>query len=136
MSGWLKTTAHRSALVSVPLRSSIQLDIVDCFGSILTKKTGGSVRCGVMHAGSVSFRQAVREAFEYHCLKPGWRKDRATAPKWNGARFRALGRLRGQLRQLRYEWTAGAVSAAASERLIFSTESDDSVFLNIFERGR
>ncbi len=111
--------------------------IVDCLWVDPDESDRAALGAAVMDAGHVSFQAGSARSFpEYHLfLKPGWRKDRATCAEveWRLASARSVG-LRGQLERLRYEWTAGAGLPPSSERLIFSTESDDSVFLNIFER--
>ena len=111
--------------------------IVDCLWVDPDESDRATLGAAVMHAGHTSLRASGAKGVpEFHLfLKPDWREDRATCAevKWRLASARSVG-LSDQLERLRYEWTAAVGLPPSSERLILSTEPDDNVFLNIFER--
>ncbi|MGP3983395.1 GNAT family N-acetyltransferase [Streptomyces sp. KR80] len=74
---------------------------------------------------------------EYHVFLPGdWRDrpDMISALSWRREAARRAG-LSVSLERLRYEWTAQATALPEpSGRLLFRTEPDDEVFVNLFRR--
>ena len=73
---------------------------------------------------------------EYHLfLKPGWRDDPITSGEleWRRMAARSVG-LTNELERLRYEWTPAVGLDAPSGRLLFSSEPDDDVFVDVFRQ--
>jgi RimJ/RimL family protein N-acetyltransferase len=68
-------------------------------------------------------------------LKPGWRGDPAVLceVEWRRAAAESAG-LIVEGERLRYEWTPNVDLERPSERLLFSPEPDDNVFLDAFRR--
>ncbi|WP_073816111.1 GNAT family N-acetyltransferase [Kitasatospora sp. CB01950] len=73
---------------------------------------------------------------EYHLfLPPSWRDqpETAAAVKWRREASKAAG-LRVVTERLRFEWTAEGPVPSVSERLVFTPEPDDEVFVDLLRR--
>ena len=83
-----------------------------------------------------AFRSISKNLPEYHLfLAPGWRNDSAICSEieWRRAAAHHAG-LTNEIERLRHEWTSDSGLEPASERVVFSPESEDDVFLDAFRR--
>ena len=74
---------------------------------------------------------------DYHLLLPSaWRRqpEAAAGVEWRREAAKAAG-LRCATERLRFEWTAERPVPTLSERLVFTPEPDDEVFVDLFRRA-
>jgi RimJ/RimL family protein N-acetyltransferase len=111
--------------------------IIDCLWVASHVANRAALGAAVLQAGHDAFHAAgATDLPEYHLfLTPQWRNDSAASNEveWRRTAARSTG-LSHDLERLRYEWTADAGLRPSPARLTFSSEPDDNVFLQLFER--
>jgi RimJ/RimL family protein N-acetyltransferase len=106
--------------------------VLDCFRVATHISDRAALGGAVLRAAHAAFNSAS----EIHLfLKPDWRRDESIAAEveWRRAAARRAG-LTNLLERLRYEWTSETGVPPASGRLLFSAETNDDVFVELFRR--